>query len=324
MTHKLILDTDPGIDDAMAIFTAIAHPEIELLGLTTTFGNVSVAQACMNALNLTEMAGVDVPVAIGESWPMLRDPVPFPDFVHGMDGLGDQYLPPPHTQPIQQPAAEFIIEQVLKHPGEINLVAVGPLGNLARALELEPTIADKVKQVVIMGGTIDHGGNVSPVAEANIFADPHAADKVMEARWPLVMVGLDVTYTVLFDRALFKYIAEHNKKVGRFMQNAAEFYIDFYQQEHGVAGCYGHDISAVAYVLQPELFETVEGSICVVPDGIAAGQTIMKRIKGDAYFVRAWDTRPRHKACMQVDAGGVLELFRSSMTCDFWKSGRRR
>ena len=99
MAHKIILDTDPGIDDAMAIFAAIAHPEIELLGLTTTFGNVSVAQACMNALTLVEMSGADVPVCIGESWPMHSDPMPFPDFVHGMDGLGDQFLAPPPSSP---------------------------------------------------------------------------------------------------------------------------------------------------------------------------------------------------------------------------------
>ncbi len=319
MAHKVILDTDPGIDDAMAIFTAIAHPDIELLGLTTTFGNVSVAQACMNALSLVEMAEADVPVCIGESWPMLRDPVPFADFVHGMDGLGEQFLPPPHRRAHHQFAAEFIIEQVKAHPGEVTLVAVGPLGNLARVLELEPGITKLVRQVVLMGGAISQCGNVSPVAEANIFADPHAADKVMEAGWPLVVIGLDVTYQVLFDRRLFAYIAANNRRVGSFMHRAADFYIDFYQHEHKVAGCYGHDISAIAYVVNPALFSTIEGSLCVVPDGIATGQTIMKRVQGDAYFVKAWDNRPRHKACMQVDAQGVIDLFRNTMTNSFWK-----
>ncbi len=319
MIHKMIIDTDPGIDDAMAIFTAIAHPQIQLLGLTTTFGNVSVAQATQNALTLVEMAAADVPVAMGESWPRARDPVPFPDFVHGMDGFGDQFLPVPMRYPLAQTAAEFIVEQIMSQPGEVNLVAIGPLGNLARALELEPAIARQVRQVVIMGGTIEHGGNVSPVAEANIFADPHAADKVMAAPWPLVMVGLDVTYQVLMDRALFANIAARNDRVGGFLQRAADFYIDFYSNEHGIEGCYGHDISAVAYVLQPELFGTVEGSICVVPDGIAAGQTIMKRIRGDAYFLKDWDYRPRHRACLQVNASGLLELFYDSMTHPaFW------
>jgi inosine-uridine nucleoside N-ribohydrolase len=304
----------------MAILAAIAHPEIELLGLTTTFGNVSVAQACMNALTLVEMAGADVPVCIGESWPMHSDPMPFPDFVHGMDGLGDQFLPPPHRRHSDQFAAPFIIEQVRKYPGEVTLVAVGPLGNLAHVLELDPEIAKLVKQVVIMGGSIAHAGNVSPVAEANIFADPHAADLVMAADWPLVMVGLDVTYTVLFDRKLFSYIATHNRKVGTMLHRAADFYIDFYQHEHKVAGCYGHDICALFYVIKPELFEIIEGSMCVVPDGIAAGQTIMKRVKGDAYFVRAWDERPLHKACMKVDAQGVIDLFRDTLTNNYWQA----
>ncbi|SKA90709.1 Inosine-uridine nucleoside N-ribohydrolase [Thiothrix eikelboomii] len=320
MAHKIILDTDPGIDDAMAIFAAIAHPEIELLGLTTTFGNVSVAQACMNALTLVEMSGATAPVCIGESWPMHSDPMPFPDFVHGMDGLGDQFLPPPHRRQHDQFAAPFIIEQVRQYPGEVTLVAIGPLGNLAHVLELDPGIAKLVKQVVIMGGTIEHTGNVSPVAEANIFADPHAADIVMAAEWPLVMVGLDVTYTVLFDRKLFSYIALHNRKVGPMLHRAADFYIDFYQHEHKVAGCYGHDICALTYVLKPELFQTIEGAICVVPEGIAAGQTIMKRIKGDAYFVRAWDERPLQKACMQVDAQGVIDFFRDTLTNSYWQA----
>lgn len=320
MAHKIILDTDPGIDDAMAILAAIAHPEIELLGLTTTFGNVSVAQACMNALTLVEMAEAEVPVCIGESWPMHCDPMPFPDFVHGMDGLGDQFLPPPHRRQHDQFAAPFIIEQVRKYPGEITLVAVGPLGNLAHILELDPGIAKLVKQVVIMGGTIAHAGNVSPVAEANMFADPHAADNVMGAEWPLVMVGLDVTYTVLLDRKLFSYIAANNRKVGSMLHRAADFYIDFYQHEHKVPGCYGHDICALAYVLKPELFETIEGTLRVVPDGIAAGQTIMKRIRGDAYFVRAWDDRPVHKACMKVDAQGVIDFFRDTLTNSYWQA----
>jgi inosine-uridine nucleoside N-ribohydrolase len=241
----------------------------------------------MNALTLVEMSGADVPVCIGESWPMHSDPMPFPDFVHGMDGLGDQFLAPPHRRQHDQFAASFIIEQVRQYPGEVTLVAIGPLGNLAHVLELDPEIAKLVKQVVIMGGT---------------------------------MVGLDVTYTVLFDRKLFSYIALHNRKVGPMLHRAADFYIDFYQYEHKVAGCYGHDICALTYVLKPELFETIEGGICVVPDGIAAGQTIMKRIKGDAYFVRAWDERPVHKACMKVDAQGVIDFFRDTLTNHYWQA----
>ncbi|WP_020395492.1 nucleoside hydrolase [Thiolinea disciformis] len=319
MKHKVILDTDPGIDDAMAIFFALAHPEIDLLGLTTVFGNVSVAQASINALTLLELAEAQLPVALGESWPMARDPVPFADFVHGIDGLGEQFLPPPHGQVINQSSAEFMIEQIMSQPGEINVVAVGPLSNLARALELEPRIAQHVKQVVLMGGSIEHRGNVSPVAEANIFADPHAADVVMQAAWPLTIVGLDVTYKVLLEPSLFEAIRQHNPRIGAMLQRAAEFYTDFYSQEHGVNGCYGHDVSALAYVVQPDLFTVIEGPVCVATEGIAAGQTIMKRVKGDAYFVKDWNTRPEHKACMQVNTKALIDLFYQTLTNDYWR-----
>nr|CAA6824321.1 MAG: Inosine-uridine preferring nucleoside hydrolase (EC [uncultured Thiotrichaceae bacterium] len=319
--HKMIIDTDPGVDDAMAIFTAIAHPEIELLGLTTTFGNVSVERATQNALTLLEMSGLDIPVAGGVSVPEQKEPAPFPDFIHGADGFGNVNLPSPVRKAVDKDAADFIIETVMAHPGEVSLVAIGPLGNLALALEREPLIARNVKQVVIMGGSIAEGGNVSPVAEANIFSDPHAADKVMTAEWPLVMVGLDVTHQVLLTRGLFAEIKDRNQKVGAFMQQAATFYIDFYRREREAAdGCFGHDVSAVIYVTNPDLFETQEGSIRVVPDGIAVGQTIMRRNQSRQYPVTAWDNQPVQKACMQVDSVGVVEVFSQAMSNDYWKT----
>ena len=320
-SHKMIIDTDPGVDDAMAIFTAIAHPEIELLGLTTTFGNVSVERATQNALTLLEISGLDVPVAMGVKIPEQREAAPYPDFIHGADGFGNVNLPPPMSEASDKEAADFIIETVMANPGEVNLVAIGPLGNLALALEREPLIAQKVKQVVIMGGSIAEGGNVSPVAEANIFSDPHAADIVLTAAWPLVMVGLDVTHQVLLSRALFADIKAKNQKVGAFMQQAANFYIDFYRSEREADdGCFGHDVSAVIYVTNPELFGTIEGTIRVVPDGIAVGQTIMRRNQSRNYPVTAWDGLPVQKACMQVDDAGVVGVFFQAMTNEYWQS----
>ena len=221
MAHKIILDTDPGIDDAMAIFTAIAHEEIELLGLTTVFGNVSVEQAANNALWLTEQSGVKIPVCKGCAKPLSRDPFPFPDFVHGVDGFGNLDLPDAKGELSSLDSADFIIEQLQQSPKEITLVAIGPLTNLATALKRAPDIATKVKQIVLMGGAIHTDGNVSPVAEANIFSDPDAADLVMAAEWPVVMIGLDTTHQVSFNRKLFADIALNNPKVGNFMQQAA-------------------------------------------------------------------------------------------------------
>jgi purine nucleosidase len=317
--HKIILDTDPGIDDAMAIFTAMAHPEIELLGLTTTYGNVSVEQATQNALTLVEMAGTHTPVAKGVATPWMKELAPFPDFVHGADGFGNLNLPAPSLNSVDQSAAEFILEQVNRFPGEVTLVAVGPLGNLATALHMDPSLPSKVKQVVLMGGAISTDGNVSPVAEANMLSDPHAADKVMSAEWPVVIVGLDVTHQVVLSPALFDEIAEKNPKVGRFMHDAAEFYTAFYSSVRDIDGCYAHDVSAVAYVVHPELFGTVEGSVCVATEGVAIGQTIMSRY-GIPYPLPFWNDRPIQKACMSVNDEGLIDLFRNTMTSAFWQS----
>ncbi len=315
---KVILDTDPGIDDAMAIFTAFEHPEIELLGLTTTFGNVSVEQATTNALTLVEMAGVDVPVARGVATPWFKDLSDFPDFVHGTDGFGNLNLAAPKGKPIDQSAAQFIVEQVNANPGEISLIAIGPLGNLAAALQIDPSITSKVKEVVLMGGVIAADGNVSPVAEANILSDPHAADKVMAASWPVVIVGLDVTHQVVLNNALFANIAKKNSKVGGFMSKAAQFYIDFYSSIRDIDGCYAHDVSAVAYVVDSSIFGTIEGEVCVATEGVAIGQTIMSRF-GIPYPLTFWADRPKQKACMEVDSDRLVALFETSMTSDFWK-----
>ena len=195
--HKIIIDTDPGIDDAQAIAFAIAHPDIDLLGLTTVFGNASIDITSRNALKLLEIFGrADIPVAQGASKPLKQDRLPSPDFVHGIDGLGNLNLDAPKTTLQSQSAVQFIIEAVNLNPGEITLVAVGPLTNIAEAVALDPSLPSKVKGLIVMGGNIDEAGNVSPVAEANFLGDPHAADIVCAHDWPLKVIGLVVTLQV--------------------------------------------------------------------------------------------------------------------------------
>lgn len=313
MPEKIIIDTDPGIDDAMAIFFAMSAPELELVGLTTIFGNVSVDLATANALRLVEMTGSKTPVARGEAVPLVQPTLPYPDFVHGADGFGNLYLPEPTSKPIELNAAEFIIKTVLENPGEITLIAIGPLGNLARAVKLEPRIAKLVKKVVIMGGTILESGNVSPVAEANIYGDPHAADIVFSADWRVHMIGLDVTHKVTLMDDLQQRIRDNNEVFGQFLYDAGRFYADFYQASRGTQGCYMHDASAIAYAINPNLFEVVDGPIRVATEGFAKGQTILKR-SSYTYPENHWDVVTDSTICMGVDAAGVLALYEKAMT----------
>ena len=192
--RKIIIDTDPGIDDAMAIFFALASPELEVVALTTVFGNAHTTTCTENALRLLEIAErTDIPVAEGAHTPLamsFRGPA---DFVHGSNGQGDAQLGPPSTAKVNDSAVELIIDVVMRSPNEITLVPLGPLTNIARALQAEPKLAHNLAGIVLMGGNVFRGGNASPAAEANIINDPEAADIVFGATCPVVMAGLDVT-----------------------------------------------------------------------------------------------------------------------------------
>ncbi|TBR44858.1 nucleoside hydrolase [Marinomonas agarivorans] len=313
MARKIIIDTDPGIDDAMAILFAYKAKEIDVLGLTTTFGNVPVVKATENALILNAVAGVDVPVAQGVDKPLQTPPRPHPDFVHGKDGFGNINWPATQNKPLDISAAQFIVDTVRRYPGEVTLVALGPLGNLAKALELDPEVADLVDEVVLMGGAHIEYGNVSPVAEANIINDPHAADKVFTANWQVTMIGLDVTHQVLLDNKVLERIKQANPVDGDFLYQAAQHYINFYSEKFGVEGCYFHDASTIAYILEPGLFGVELGSVRVACEGVAIGQTIVAPASM-SFPEPAWDNVPHTQVCMEVDDQALLALFETTLT----------
>lgn len=313
--RKVIFDTDPGVDDAMALYFALAHPAIEVIGITTTFGNVSVQQATRNALYLTAIAQRNIPVAQGVARPQIKMPEAPPDFIHGRDGLGNL----PRRQSVSRTAdprtaAQFIVDMARAHPGEISLVPVGPLGNIAAALALEPALPTLLREVILMGGAIVEQGNVSPVAEANIWNDPHAADQVFTAGCKLTMVGLDVTHRVTLPVALFNRIAKHHRHIATdTLLHAVTFYADFYSGLYPdvakVRGCFGHDVLAFVYLVAPHLFTEEKGRIRVATEGLAQGQTIMRRKMID-YPHPGWDNAvPESAACMTVDAPACVELI---------------
>ena len=315
MTKKIIIDTDPGIDDAMAILFALKAPELELVGLTTIYGNVHTDLATQNALRLVELAHrPDIPVAHGANLPLVVPLKRVASQVHGADGFGNTHQPPPRGKPIDSSAAQFIAETVMAHPGEITLVPIGPLTNLALALALEPRLVEAVAGVVLMGGAAFVNGNVTPAAEANISKDPHAADVVFTAGWPLTMVGLDVTTKTVMTPEYIADLKSAATRTTHFINMINPFYMDFYQQTyHGLTGMHVHDPSAVAYVVDPSLFTTLPAPVRVITDGIAAGLTLP-----DGH--QQWDTpngwtdQPLTNICIDVDSPRLLNLYRTYIT----------
>lgn len=310
MTHKIILDTDPGIDDAMAIFFAFQAKEIEVLGLTTVYGNVPVEMAAQNALSLVELAGLDIPVCKGVGRPWIGPESTYAHFVHGDDGFGNIDHPPSSRTLDPRSSAQFIIDKAREFPGEITIVAVGPLGNLALALRLEPELPKLVKAVNIMGGAAFAPGNVTPVAEANIWNDAHAADIVFSADWTINMFGLDVTYDVPFAPEFIDTLAEVNPVLGGFVAKASQFYMEFYSQGKDEQVCFFHDAYPIAYLMQPELFEMTNGNMRIGTGELDKGQTMFA--PANTTMSPLWLDAQKSNVATQVDHKALTELFVST------------
>lgn len=251
---KVLIDTDPGVDDALAIIFAFHSPELEILGLTTIFGNVETDLATSNALRLVEMSGRDIPVAEGAVEPLHMKKLPPADFVHGKDGFGNIDLPPPEGSPVEESAAELIVDTVMANPGEVTLVVLGPMTNIALALALEPELPRYVDAVVPMGGVLQVMGNVSPVASANILGDPHAADIVLGTDWDVTLVPGDTTRQVRITDAYLERLRDEGGAHGRFVHDSSLFYRDYYRSVGVTDGFYAHDPTAMAFVVDPTLF----------------------------------------------------------------------
>ncbi|MEM7221225.1 MAG: nucleoside hydrolase [Pseudomonadota bacterium] len=315
MPNKIIIDTDPGIDDAMALLFAARAPQIDLVGITTTFGNALIDQTTRNAHYLNERFDLGAPVHTGAARPLFADLDPPADFVHGSDGLGQAGLVIPDVAGDAGDGVQFLIDQLRAHPGEITVVAIGRLTNLALALARAPDIVDLVKSVVIMGGALGRGGfggNVTPVAEANVIGDPHAADRVLRAAWPVVMVGLDVTMQTVMMQGLVEDLRDNGGETGEFIYAITRFYQKFYKDNHGLEGFAVHDSSAVAYLLAPDLFKTEAGGLRVMTEGLAYGQTVLAPA-GKTYPIPGWQDLQEQHACVDVRADAVLDLIMTTL-----------
>jgi len=312
--HKVIFDTDPGIDDAMALLFLHHHRDIDLIGITTVFGNGDIEVTTRNALYLKSLWHIAAPVARGAGRPFdpRRVPRPASGHAHGDNGLGNVEVPETVDAPLDPRSAHrFLIETVRANPGEVTIIAVGRMTNLALALAEDPDLPRLVRQVIVMGGAVATFGNVSPAAEANILGDPEAADIVMTAPWPLVLVGLDVTAQTVMTKAQLAQLGAAGGDRAMFLSDISQHYIRFYEKLVP-DGMMVHDSCACAFLVAPDLFETRAGVIRVVCGGIADGQTVQKP-DGRAFPPGAWDGLPSQRACVGIDAPAVLRLIHDTI-----------
>jgi len=283
MATRIILDCDPGIDDALAIAFAHGHPGLELAGITTVAGNVGLAKTTANALAVLEFIGAaGTPVTAGCAGPLLR-PALDARQVHGDSGLGGAVLPAPSASPAAGHAIDYIIDTVRSAPGEITLVATGPLTNIALAVRREPRLADWVRGFVIMGGSAGRG-NVTPAAEYNIWADPEAAAAVFRAGWVVTMLGLDVTLQTGATKAVLGRMRDLGRLGTELLLPALEQYKSVSEpaSRGGLGGASlleagppVHDVCAVAWVAEPDLFGLVPARVQVELSGqLTTGMTV--------------------------------------------------
>lgn len=301
--YRIILDTDPGVDDALALFLALSSPEIQLEAITTVSGNVNVEQTTHNALALLTLLGrTDIPVACGSSHPLIR-PLLHAAHVHGEQGLGKAILAEPSARPVAQHAVDLIVEKVLNNPGEITLVAIGPLTNLALALRREPRVAQAVREVVLMGGALRTPGNVTPNAEFNIYADPHAAHVVLHAGWPIRMVSLDTTNRTPFTRAQAESFAQGESAVKICMRQMFDHYFNAFAAPSGIEDFHMHDPLCLAAVFQSDLITWEPAYVDIELNGtLTLGETV-------GYFHDPESPAPNVQVSIDVDAERFIQLF---------------
>jgi purine nucleosidase len=315
----LILDVDTGVDDALALLYAVASAEVDLIASTCVMGNVSVEQATENTLAVLEAAGrPEVEVAQGAARPLARDHVPFP-IVHGDRGLGRAAPPPPAAAPSARSAIEVIVASARERPGEVLLVATGPLTNVALALREEPHLPQLLRGFALMGGAFARGGNVTPAAEANIWVDPAAAAEVFTAfsgadddRLP-VCVGLDITERAVMRRPDLDAICAPapDSPLGRLVEGATSFYMDFYATVVGEDGCRLHDPLALAVAIDPSLARLETTRVQVETDGRwTVGETVadLTGIRGSPWPV-GWEPEANARVALEVDEDAFMARF---------------
>jgi purine nucleosidase len=319
--RKIIIDTDPGTDDALALMLALNSPELDVRAVTVVPGNVTAAMGLDNALRMVSLANrCDIPVAAGAQHPLFQKLITA-EFWHGKNGLANIELPSSKCKVDSRFGPDLIIEMVHASPHEITLVPVGPLTNIALAVEKDPSIVPLVKEVILMGGSIS-GGNVNAAAEANIYNDPEAAQVVFQAGWPLTMVGLEVGDKALFTPKYLEELQQTHGPINDFIVSVLKFMMNI-SAEFGSPGAPMYDPSAVAVAIDSSLVKVREMHVDVETRGeFTRGETVANRhgevernvLHGDRYIIQGLDkVPPNAKVCVDVDADRFLQLFVSKI-----------
>lgn len=304
---RIIIDTDPGVDDTLAILLALASPEIKLEALTTTQGNVTVEKATRNALSVLELAHAShIPVAQGSMLPLIQPRLRASGSVHGESGIGNAKLPEPRAKPILQHAVDYLIERVLAEPNQISIFPIGPLTNIAMAIRKEPAYAKAAKELVIMGGALHEAGNTTPLAEFNVFVDPHAAHIAFHSGIPITLIPLDVTHKCLLKQEHLRRLLKIKSPVSRFMGEAVEVYLQA-SLALGYQGSALHDPLTLATIIAPELLSFREYYVDVdISGGVSMGKTFP-----DFYNITK---KPANmKVALDVRGDDFVELFLQRM-----------
>ena len=308
MLKQLLIDADTGIDDSIAILFALKRPDVRVMGITTGFGNTTARQAAENSLRLIQLAkpGYEVPVAVGATEPLNGDWKGPDPHIHGPNGIGGVELPPSPQRPLEDPAWEFLVRMARAYPGELTLVTLARMTNLAKALELEPNLPRLLRRVVSMGGTFHAPGNVSPVAEANFAGDPEAADRVFRAGFDLTMVGLDVTQKVRLTtdhvKILDQYVAPENRPIAEYLKQALPFYFRFNRlQNNCLDHCPVHDPLAMLAAVDPSVVTTRKMPARVEREGEFCRGMVVADLREHPFDA------PGISICVDVDARRAVE-----------------
>ncbi|EFJ14793.1 hypothetical protein SELMODRAFT_180819 [Selaginella moellendorffii] len=306
---KIIIDADPGIDAAMAIIMALRSPEVEVIGITTIFGSAHTPDVTRNALHLLEVMGsTHVPVAEGNIKPMAGGVPYIQDFANGLDGLGNIATADPATKKSAMSACDFLVDTVSKYPGEITIVALGPLTNLSQAFQKEECVVKLVARVVVLGGSFFSSGNANPASEANVICDPEAADMVFSSGARITVIGINVSTQVVLDGRDLSKLSDSSTESKRSLHEMCKFYREWHKKSDLFDGIYVHGPTCLAALIAPSYFSYKSGALRVETLGVCRGYTLfdmgLKKWNG----LNPWVGRPHVDVAWTVDAPKVLEL----------------